>query len=53
MRTKKKKSEGNKFKILLKLITKPQLSGQPTTFKFQSRDMWLSHPGICYTKYYC
>lgn len=53
MMTKKKKPVGNKFNLLLKLITKPQLTGQLTTFKSQSTDLWLSHRGACYAKYYC
>lgn len=36
-----KKSAGNKFNLLLKLITKEQLTRQLTTFKSQSRDVWL------------
>lgn len=48
-----KKPAGNKFNLLLKLITKPQRTGQLTTFKSQSRDVWLPHPGTCYAKYYC
>lgn len=52
MITKKKKSIGNKFN-LFKLTPKPQLTGKLTTLKSQSRDVWLSHPGTCNTKYYC
>lgn len=48
-----KKPAENKFNVLLNLSTKPQITGQLTTFKYQSRDVWLSHPGTCYAKYNC
>lgn len=51
--TNKKKPVRNKFNLLLKSITKPQLTGQLATFKSQARDVWLSHPGTCYAKYNC
>lgn len=35
------KSVRNKFNLLLKLITKEQFTGQLTTFKSQSRNIWL------------